>query len=87
MNRSKWKSPFLDKLTLKSIKQKQKTIEIKRNSEILPLFDGKSIKVHNGKSYAKLLIDKNMIGHKFGEFVSTRKRYIYKSKKKKKKKK
>lgn len=85
MNRSKWKSPFLDKLTLKNIKQKK--VEVKRNSEILPFFEGKSIKIHNGKTYSELLIDKHMIGYKFGEFVPTRKRYIYKSKKKKKKKK
>lgn len=54
-----------------------------RNSVILPHFVGKSIQIHNGKDFIKIFIIKEMIGHKLGEFIKTRKTFIFKSKKKK----
>lgn len=54
----------------------------KRNSIIFPGFVGKTVQVHNGKDYTKLIIIKEMIGHKLGEFVKTRKTFKYKKKKK-----
>ena len=54
----------------------------KRNSTILPTFVGKTVQVHNGKDYTKIIIVKEMIGHKLGEFVKTRKTFKYKKKKK-----
>jgi ribosomal protein S19 len=92
MSRSKWKGPFVEKTLLKFFlanmspikNQKSKIIEIQsRCSTILPIFSGKSIKVHNGKQYVLLNITKEMAGYKFGEFVPTRRRFFYKKTKKK----
>ena len=41
--------------------------------------------IYNGKDFIKIKILKDMIGYKFGEFINTRKRYIYKKQKKKNK--
>ena len=82
MTRSLWKGPFVDNSLLKPsnlIKEHQKTWS--RRSLILPKFKGKSFSVHNGKSFVRLLIIESMIGHKFGEFVSTRKSPKHKEKK------
>jgi len=54
----------------------------RRNSIIFPAFVGKTVQVHNGKDYTKITIIKEMIGHKLGEFVRTRKTFKYKKKKK-----
>ena len=40
--------------------------------------------VHSGRTLVKLTIIDEMIGHKIGEFVPTRERFIFKKKKKKK---
>lgn len=81
MGRSNWKGPFLDKIAIKNLKTDNELI-VKRNSEILPIFLGKSVKIHNGKTYNSVSITNEMIGHKFGEFSFTRKKNIYKKKKK-----
>lgn len=76
MPRSVWKGPFVHK----------KNIQTKiwnRNSTILPEFEGKTFKIHNGLTFISIYIKDTMIGHKFGEFVNTRKRFIYKKSKKK----
>jgi len=49
-----------------------------RNSLIIPKFIGLSFKIHNGKKFIKVKITENMIGHKLGEFSSTRVKNIYK---------
>jgi|NorSeaMetagenome_1021524.scaffolds.fasta_scaffold00830_11 ribosomal protein S19 len=87
MSRSKWKGPFIEKTLLKSFlanmspskNNKSRVIETQsRCSTILPIFCGKSIKVHNGKQYILLKITKEMAGYKFGEFVPTRRRFFFK---------
>jgi len=57
-----------------------KELHIKSNT-ILPNFIDKSITVYNGKSFKNLLINKNMIGYKIGEFIRTRKEFSFKKKK------
>jgi len=44
-----------------------------RGSTILPEFIGHGFDVHNGKAFVSITITEEMIGHKFGEFASTRK--------------
>jgi len=56
-----------------------------RSNTITPQFVGKRIFVYNGKDYHSVMVTSDMIGHKFGEFVGTRKRAIYKKKAAKKK--
>ena len=76
MSRSKWKGPFID---LK--KRNNKNIIISRNSNITPNFVGLSFNVYNGKTYNEILVTKDMVGHKFGEFSFTRAEFVYKKKK------
>lgn len=86
MSRSKWKTPAFN--FNNTANQKKKVIKndlISRSSKIMPNFLGDTFKVHNGKSFVELIVSKNMIGHKFGEFVFTRTKYVFKNKKNKKK--
>ena len=55
----------------------------KRNFKILPYYVGKTLIVHNGFNYDEILIKKEMINHKLGEFSFTRKPFNFKKKKKK----
>ncbi len=43
-----------------------------RNTVILPIFIGFTILVHNGKKHIPVYINKDMVGHKLGEFSFTR---------------
>jgi len=56
----------------------------KRNFKILPSYVGKTLKVHNGLNFDEILIQKEMVNHKLGEFSFTRKPFSFKKKKKKK---
>lgn len=85
-NRSKWKGFYTDAKFIKNLKNERTSIlEIPRKYPILPKLVGKTVNVHSGKSFSKITVVKNMIGHKFGEFVNTREKFIFKKKKKKKK--
>nr|NP_689362.1 ribosomal protein S19 [Chaetosphaeridium globosum]AAM96623.1 ribosomal protein S19 [Chaetosphaeridium globosum] len=44
-----------------------------RRSCILPQFVGNIVSVYNGKNFVNLKITDEMVGHKYGEFASTRK--------------
>jgi small subunit ribosomal protein S19 len=85
MSRSKWKTPFIDLSSIKLIKKTNQNNQIARHSKIIPSYLGRSFKVHNGKNLVELVISEGMVGHKFGEFVFTRAKYVFKSKKVKKK--
>lgn len=64
------------------ILQKKKNLKTtKRNSYILPEFNGKIIYVYNGLTYKKIKITENMVGTKFGQYVLTRKVCKHKVKK------
>ena len=51
-----------------------------RRSIILPEFLNQKFEIHNGKNFVPLHVNEEMIGHKFGEFSSTRKKTIHKKK-------
>lgn len=58
---------------LKEIEADKKNIKTHlRDMIILPLMVGKTIKIHNGKSFVPILIQAEMIGHYLGEFAITR---------------
>ena len=83
MKRAKWKGISL---SLKNYKEKKIPIEkISRSSGIVPAFIGKTFKIHNGKNYREVIVTKEMLHHKFGEFFPTRATFEFKKKKKKKK--
>lgn len=84
MSRSKWKGPYVDINGLKILQNSKKTYlttVIARNSTILPKFLERTFKIYNGKKFIEVLVTEEMIGHKFGEFSATRKRFAFKKKK------
>jgi len=78
MARSIKKGPFCDDHLLKKVvtaKQTQNRQVIKtwsRRSTVLPEFVGLTFGVHNGKKLIPVYVTENMVGHKLGEFASTR---------------
>ena len=78
MARSLKKGPYvhhsLEKKVLTNTESNKKTV-IKtwsRASLITPDFVGQTFGVHNGKTFVPVYITENMVGHKLGEFSSTR---------------
>ncbi|MBI4141510.1 30S ribosomal protein S19 [Candidatus Woesearchaeota archaeon] len=57
---------------LKENKQKLRTHC--REMVIIPDMIGKVIQVHNGKEFLPVIVEKEMIGHRLGEFSMTRKK-------------
>ena len=75
MSRSIKKGPFVDKNLFKKIQAGDNKHQIKtysRASTIIPEMIGYTINVHNGKTFVAVYIQENMIGHKLGEFATTR---------------
>ena len=78
MARSVWKGPFVHPSLLKKIDrlkdgaQKKPIKTWSRSSTIIPDFVGYSFLIHNGKSFIPITISEEMVGHKLGEFASTR---------------
>lgn len=75
MTRSKWKLPFVDPSVLKIFKFKNSKTWSRR-STIYPALVGLKIKIHNGKDMILKEIKPQMVGHKLGEFVPTRKTFV-----------
>lgn len=79
MSRSIKKGPFIEASLLKKVQaalESNKRVVIKtwsRSSTIIPEMVNLTIAVHNGKEHVPLLIVGDMVGHKLGEFVLTRK--------------
>jgi small subunit ribosomal protein S19 len=88
MSRSKWKGPYVNTEILENLIKSEKTESLvaSRNSKIIPKFLNLTFKVYNGKSFTELVVTKEMINHKFGEFVFTRSKFVFKKKNQKKKK-
>ena len=79
MPRSLKKSPFVAYHLLKKINKLNKAGNKKdtittwsRSSTILPSMVGFTIAVYNGKQHVPIFISDQFVGHKLGEFVSTR---------------
>lgn len=50
-----------------------------RDMIVLPSFVGKTINIHNGKSFEPVIIQEDMVGMFFGELVMTRRRITHNS--------
>lgn len=90
MSRSLYKGVYLSSniLTLLQTGKLESVREITtrdRSITIIPQLIGKKLFIYNGKEYFSVLVSPEMVGHKFGEFVGTRKRAVYKKKTVKKK--
>ena len=78
MSRSLKKGPFADQHLLKKVEAMDKSGDksvIKtwsRRSTIFPVMVGHTIAVHDGRKHVPVYITEDMVGHKLGEFVSTR---------------
>ena len=78
MSRSTKKGPALDVKLMKKVEALNRSGEkavIKtwaRWSTIVPEMVGLTIGVHDGRRHVPIFITENMVGHKLGEFASTR---------------
>jgi len=78
MARSLRKGPFVDEHLIQKVLRAQESKDRKpiktwsRRSVIVPEMIGLTIAVYNGHAHVPVSIDENMIGHKLGEFASTR---------------
>ncbi len=79
MARSLKKGPFVDASLMKKVEKvnesgKKEVIKTwSRRSTIYPQFIGHTFAVHNGKEFVPVYVTEDMVGHKLGEFVQTRK--------------
>lgn len=82
MSRSKWKGPHQD-IKLFKIVQEFKTQKSRKRRKIKKIFFrssvipsqliGRRILVHTGKLFKLLIVKRNHVGFKFGQFITTRK--------------
>jgi len=78
MTRSARKGPYVDEKLFKKVQEadRQNSREpIKtwaRACTVVPEFIGHTFMVHNGKTFNRVLITEDMVGHKLGEFSPTR---------------
>lgn len=78
MPRSIKKGPFIDDHLVKKVREaaaakNRRPIKTwSRRSMISPDMVGLTIAVHNGRDHIPVLVSENMVGHKLGEFASTR---------------
>jgi len=78
MSRSIKKGPYVDQKLLKKVQRQKLSGEREpirtwaRACTIIPEFIGHWFNVHNGRSFAKVFVTENMVGHKLGEFAPTR---------------
>ena len=81
MSRSKWKGNFIDQAVLKNKENLKKQIKLWSRRSVIPAFlIGSTVLIYNGKEFKKVVITREKVGFKFGEFCTTR-RYKSKSKK------
>lgn len=81
MSRSKWKGPFIHfKFLKKKILNKKISKIWSRDSTIISSFINHKFLVHSGKNFKTLLITREKVGYKFGEFCTTRAKYFHKNK-------
>ena len=78
MSRSTKKGPFVQPVLLKRVQEMNASGEKRilktwsRSSTIFPQMVEHTIAVHDGRRHVPVYITEDMVGHKLGEFVSTR---------------
>jgi len=78
MTRSAKKGPYVDEKLFEKVMQakdsgKREAIKTwRRACTIVPEFIGETFLVHNGKTFHRVLVTEDMVGHKLGEFSPTR---------------
>lgn len=82
MSRSLKKGPYCDPKLLHKIQNLKPGSQVvvktwSRSSVIFPEMVGFTIGVHNGKEHIPVFITEDMVGHRLGEFASTRKFVVH----------
>lgn len=78
MGRSLKKGPYVDLKLLRRAERMNQTGDReviqtwRRACTIVPEFVGHTFMVHNGKTFNKVFVTEDMVGHKLGEFSPTR---------------
>ena len=78
MGRSIKKGPYVDAKLVAKIAEQKRSGEYEaiktwaRACTIVPDFVGHTFLVHNGRTFVKLYVTEDMVGHKMGEFAPTR---------------
>ena len=78
MGRSVKKGPYVQEVLLKRVKEMNAAGEKRvlktwsRSSTIFPDFVGHTIAVHDGRKHVPVYVTEDMVGHKLGEFSTTR---------------
>ena len=78
MSRSAKKGPFVEPKLLAKVEKmdaagKKEPIRTwSRSSTIVPEFVNHTFLVHNGKTFIRVFVTEDMVGHKLGEFAPTR---------------
>jgi small subunit ribosomal protein S19 len=75
MSRSLKKGPYVDERLLAKVETRGNREPIRtwsRDCTIVPEFVGATFMVHNGKTFLRVYITEDMVGHKLGEFSPTR---------------
>lgn len=82
MSRSKWKGPhqdiklfkILQEIKKQRFRKKSKVKKILSRSSVIPSqLIGRRLLVHTGKLFKLLVVKRNHVGFKFGQFITTRK--------------
>jgi small subunit ribosomal protein S19 len=78
MGRSTKKGPFVDERLWgrvrrqKSMNNREPLKTWRRECTVIPDFVGHTFAVHNGKTFIRVFVTEEMVGHKLGEFAPTR---------------
>ena len=77
MSRSLKKGPFVDEKLFDRVMnqgpdRKDALKTWSRRCDIVPEFVGHTFLVHNGKTFVRVYVTEDMVGHKLGEFSPTR---------------
>ena len=75
MGRSLKKGPYVDMRLFAKVEKLCKKEAFKtwsRDCTIVPEFVASTFLVHNGKTFVKVYVTEEMVGHKLGEFSPTR---------------
>lgn len=78
MSRSLKKGPFIDERLWRRVKEQKDTNRREplktwcRACTIIPDFVGHTFSVHNGKTFIRVFVTEDMVGHRLGEFSPTR---------------
>ena len=78
MSRSVKKGPFVAEKLIKKVERATRSARRdpiqtwSRASVIIPDFVGHTFLVHNGRTFIRVYVTENMVGHRLGEFSLTR---------------